>query len=197
MAELSGQGPIVAGGATSVPISTSVSPFAPGQRMRDAVGNEYLWVEFTGTVYSRQPVLITGANTAEAVGTSGRGRVGVACTGATSDQSGWVQIYGRAIMQLGGSGVSPSDDANGPTTLSTSALSRFALPTSLSSPAALLTVSDASTEDGLYMVEGITVASDASVSNSVSATTSATSHTGGEVAVFLNYPHISFSESVS
>lgn len=165
--------------------------------MRDNSGNEYLYVDFTSTVYGRQPLLITDDHTAGVFGTSGRGRVGVAVTTGTSNQSGWVQIYGRCVMQIGmgTTGPSPSDDANGPTTLSTSLRTRFIIATSETSPAALGWTSDAST-DG-YFVEGITVASDASPSNDVSDTCTTTSHTGAEVGVFLNYPQVMYRENVS
>lgn len=199
MAELSAQGPILAGGSTSIVHSTSVAPFKRGQRMRDGDGNEYLYVEFTGTVYGRQPVQIASDFTAAAVATTGRGPIGVAQTTATSDQSGWVQVYGRAIMQIGMTGVSPSDAANGPTTLQTVAAQNFfVLPTSLSSPAALGWVSGEAglTSDYDYVVHGLWVATDASPGD-VSGTTSATSHTGSEIAVWLNYPVIAMQNFVS
>src|SRR5687767_14345916 len=109
MAELTGQGPVIAGTATSVATETSRSPYTPGQRMRDAAGNEYVYVDFTGTVSAEQPVAILADKTAGPLGTTGRGPVGIACGAGTSNQSGWVQIFGRALVQLGLSGVSPSD----------------------------------------------------------------------------------------
>lgn len=199
MAELSAQGPIVAGAATSVAISTSVSPFTKGQRMRDASGNEYTWVEFTGTVSAEQPVEILADLTAGPLGTTGRGAVGVAQGAGTSNDSGWVQIYGRAMVQIGKSGVSPSDAANGPTTVQTVAgISRFVLGTSLTSPNGVGIVTGAAglTTDNDYIIEGMYVASDASPGD-VSGVTSATSHTGNHIGVWLNYPYIRLQEAVS
>lgn len=200
MAELSGQGAVIAGSATSVVLTTAEPiPFKKGQRMRDVDGNEYLFVEFSGTVYGRQPVIISDDNTAAAVGTTARGRVGVAVSGAGASDYGWVQIYGRAIMQIGGTGVSPSDAANGPTTLhAVATISRFVLPTSQTSPAGLLCVSGAAglTSDYDYQIRGLWVASDASPAD-VSGTTAATSHTGGEIAVWLNFPEVFLYDTVS
>jgi len=199
MAELSAQGPILAGAATSVAVATSVSPFTKGQRMRDAAGNEYVWVEFTSTVSAEQPVAIASNFTAGALSTTGRGAIGIACGAGTSDESGWVQIYGRALVQLGMSGVSPSDAANGPTTLETvAAMNFFVLGTSLTSPNGIGWVSG---EAGLtsnydYVIDGMFVAHDASPGD-VSSVTSATSHTGNHIAVWLNFPVIRMLDYVS
>jgi hypothetical protein len=162
-----------------------------GTRIRLA-GSEYVLCDFSATMYSRQPCTIDeGTWLATPIATTGRGRIGVVAEpeGGTSDQWGWVQIYGRCLMQIGMSGVSPSDAANGPTTLSTSVQTRFALPTSLTTPAALGWVSDPSS--GGYIVQGMWVATDASPGD-VSAVTSAASHTGSQIAVFLNYPSLKF-----
>ena len=163
-----------------------------GSRRRDAAGNEYILCAFGSAVYGRQPVEISDAFVASALGTTGRGRVGVVAeAGATSDQGGWVQVYGRCLMQIGMSGVSPSDAANGPTTLSTSVMTRFILQTSATTPASIGWVSDVGTTDARHFVKGIHVASDASPGD-VSAVTSAASHTGSQIAVFLNYPVIEY-----
>lgn len=173
-------------------VATTPYPLKPGARARDNDGNEYVYVDFTGSVYGEQPVLIASDFTAAAVGTSGRGAIGIATTAATSDNAGWVQIYGRAFVQLGMSGVSPSDAANGPTTLSDSLATVFVLATSLTSPNGIGWVSGAAaaaTSSLQYVIDGMDVAHDASPGD-VSATTSATSHTGNRIAVFLNYPRI-------
>jgi len=196
MADLAAQGPIAAGSATSVAVDTSVSPHQPGSRMRDANGNEYIWVDFTGTVSAEQPVAIVADRTAGPLGTSGRGPVGIAQGSGTSNQTGWVQIYGRAFVMLGMSGVSPSDAANGPTTAETSGQTVFSLATSLTSPNGIGWTSGPAqtlTSSIVHVIEGITVAQDVSLGD-VSATTSATTHTGNRVAVWLNYPYIRASE---
>lgn len=199
MAELSAHGPAIACYATSIVQSTSPPSLPLGARMRDGQGNEYLFVDFVGSVFGGTPVEIFDDNTAQQLGTTGRGRVGVACGAATSNDFGWVQIYGRALVQLGMSGVSPSDAANGPTTLQTSLQTIFVLGTSLTSPNGVGWVSGAAaamTTDTHYVIEGMHVASDASPGD-VSAVTSATSHSGGQIAVFLNYPYIRNQEVTS
>lgn len=199
MANLIGNGPVLTGGATSEVIATSLAPFGKGQRARDAAGNEYVYVEYTGTVYGGLPVQINSDYTAAALAATGRGAFGVACGGATSNDSGWVQIYGRTLVQIGMGGVSPSDAANGPTTLETVAAQNFfVLPTSLSTPVGIGWVSG---EAGLtsnydYVIEGMWVAHDASPGD-VSAVTSATSHTGSQIAVWLNFPTIVMQKFVS
>jgi hypothetical protein len=187
-----GQGPIGHPGGTSV-VFTTPYPLQRGSRAVDSAGNEYVFCDFTSTVNAGQPVAIGSDFTASILAVTGRGPVGVACARATSDQAGWVQVYGRCVMQIIASGVSPSDDANGPTTLGTSAGTVFVLPTSITSPMALAWVSGNTSVASRVEIEGMTVATDASVSNSVTATTATTSdsgaHTGHEVAVFLNYPN--------
>lgn len=179
---------------TLADVFTTPYPHELGSRRRDAAGNEYVFVDFTSTVYSRQPVEIASDFTAAPVGTTGRGNIGIVAdlsNSATSDNAGWVQIYGRCFVQLGMSGVSPSDAANGPTTLSTSAQTKFMLATSQTSPVGIGWTSDPSTNG--YWIAGMVVASDASPGD-VSAVTSATSHTGAQIAVFLNYPRIQYTD---
>lgn len=174
-------------------------PVNLGSRKRDAFGNEYIFVDFLTNVYPGQMVTILPNFTSDALATTGRGPVGVVAeVGAcTSDNWGWVQIYGRCLVMLGNAGSSPSDAANGPTTLSTSAATKFQLGTSLSSPNSVGWVSDASTGSG-YAIDGMKVALDASVGD-VSAVTSGTNggHTGGQIAVFLNYPEVTYRDQSS
>ena len=201
MAELTGQGPIASPGATSV-VFTTPFPLQLGSRAKDSAGNEYVFCSFSDNVDVGAPVVITSAFAAARPGTTGRGSVGVSAAYGTSANAGWVQIYGRAMMQIncadnGGTAPSPSDAANGPTTLSTSVPTRFKLSTSLVSPNALYWSSgNVSTGSGIY-VEGMFVATDTSlgVSPGVSEVCNTTSgvipivrHTGAQVAVFLNYP---------
>lgn len=194
MAELIGPGPIGLPGGTSV-VFTTPFPIKVGARAQDSDGREYVFCDFTSTVNPGQPVAISSAFEAGILAVTGRGPIGVALARGTSDNAGWVQVYGRVnLMQIIASGVSPSDDANGPTTLGTSVPTVFALPTSITSPMALRWVSgNASTGSGIY-IDGMTVATDASVSDSVTLTTATTgttlAHTGEAVSVFLNYPEI-------
>lgn len=192
MADLSAHGPTLAPFATSVAVNTSPPPCPLGSRMRDANGNEYVFCDFVGSAFGGTPVEIFDDNTCQQLGTTGRGRVGVACGVQTSNDWGWVQIYGRCSVQLGMSGVSPSDAANGPTTLNTSVATIFVLGTSLTSPNGIGWVSGSAavnTSGLTYVIDGIHVATDASPGD-VSLVTSATSHTGNQISVFLNYPFI-------
>ena len=169
-----------------------------GQRARDGQGNEYVMCDFTAVTYSRQPVAITAGFTAAPVGTTGRGAVGIAAEEATPGQWGWVQIYGRSFLQLGMLGVSPSGSGKSPTTLSTSAATIFVLATSQTTPIGIGWTSVAPGTSNFnraaHIIDGMTVADDASP-GAVSAVTSAASHTGSQIAVFLNYPRIRFAEA--
>lgn len=104
MAHLHGQGPIGANAATSIFV-TAPFPHTPGAKMRDAEGNEYLFVDFTATVYAGTLVQINSRHqAAPLLGTAAEAyRVGVVMGGQastvsgdhpTSDHAGWVQIYG-------------------------------------------------------------------------------------------------------
>ena len=104
MAHLHGQGPVGAGGPTSV-FHTTPFPHKPGDRAKDNAGNEYMYVDFLGTVYYGTLVQIDTQNrAAPLLGTANRAyRVGVVMGGTpstvanahpTSDHGGWVQIYG-------------------------------------------------------------------------------------------------------
>jgi hypothetical protein len=186
-------------GPTSEPVSTS-NTIALGTKAVDASGNMWAFVNFTGTVYGLSPVNIQpGSWTAAQLATTGRGPVGVSGGNMTSDQLGWVQVYGRTLIHLGMSGVSPSDAANGPTTVNTSLQTVFVLGSSLTSPNGVGWVSGAAaalTTGVNYVIEGMYVADDVSVGD-VSATTSATSHPGNQTAVFLNFPYIRNQEVTS
>ena len=194
--QLVGQGPIAGvAGPTTVAIShTTPPPLQLGSRMRDTEGNEYVLCSVGQAVFAGTPVAIDAAFNVTQLAATGRGAVGVACAAATTDELVWVQIYGYCTVQLGmvgGTAVSPSDAANGPTTLSTSVMTRFVLATTISSPNGLGWVSDNASTAVNFYVDDIFVASDADLT-AVSAVTAATSHTGAQVRVFLNYPNIRY-----
>ena len=123
MAQLVGQGPsILAGGGTSA-FFTTPFPHTPGDKARDTEGNEYLFVDFTATVYYGCVVQITPQCTAAPLlGTAAAAfRVGVVCGGQastvagdhpTSDNGGWVQVYGihTAVQTGAASGGLVSDN---------------------------------------------------------------------------------------
>lgn len=196
MAKLVGQGPIAAVGQTS---DVQTTPYTPqlGSKAVDVDGNVYVLVDMTGTFYSGCLVQILDDYTAAAAGTTGRGACGITVSSGTSDNAAWVQIYGKVQVQLGASGPSPSDAANGPTTLDTSAATKFILATSATTPATGISwVSDPSSLDGKYMISGMRVADSFDPTSYVTnGATSATSATGNRCLVFLNYPSIEYVEA--
>jgi hypothetical protein len=186
-------GPAITGAGATSEVFTTPFPHQVGTVLPDAAGNRYVFCDFTGTVFGGTPVQISSSFTAEKVGITGRGAFGVASGGGTSDNGGWVQIYGEATIQLLGAtaGVSPSDAANGPTTLSTTAQTKFWLPTTATStgPEGIRWTSGSTSILSGFQIEGLTVSTNADLT-AVSAVTAATSHTGEQVKVFLNFPKI-------
>ncbi len=199
MAELTGPGPVGLPGATSITFETSPFPLQLGSRAKDSDGNEYIFCTFGDDVNAKMCVQISSAFDATIVGVAGRGAIGIVCANnASSNAAGWVQIYGKAMMMIvgagsGGTQPSPSDAANGPTTLSTSAATRFILGTSLTSPNALTALNGTvCTTSGIF-AEGISVAQDAAPAavTAVCNTTAASArHTGEQISVWLNYPRL-------
>lgn len=193
MAQLHGAGPAAAPFATSEVGTTAQSNLAPGSRMRDVAGNEYVFVDYTGTVATGQPVAIGSDYSAEVIGATGRGPIGISMAGGTSDNTGWVQVYGRGRIVIGLAGVSPSDAANGPTTVHTAFRTQFALQTSISSPVGIGWTSGAPSDEdqGRYVVEGMFVATDASIGDvSDNLTSLGSTALIGSVGVWLNYPTV-------
>jgi|TARA_R110000824_G_scaffold360437_2_gene548177 hypothetical protein len=172
MATLTGS-PVAAPHQTS-DVGTTPFPINLGARMHDSDGNEYQYVDFTATVYRGVTVSIStdGNFTAAPLAEQHQGAVGVTMGTATSDNSGWVQIYGR---HSGAQLASGSSDV-------TSAMVAI-VASSVSSPNAGFNAVARTTID-YYTIEGMYVVAVAST-----ATTSGTSHTGAEVPVFLVYPH--------
>ena len=182
-------GPLQSAPGNTSDVYTTPFPVQLGTRARDSAGNEFLFVDFAQVTYGRQPVQINSDFTATTIAVTGRGPVGVTVAQNSSDNGGWVQIYGKCLMQIIKSGVSASDAANGPTTLGTSGATQFWIPTSVTSPAAFRwTTGNTSVSSGM-IVRGMFVAQDAAPGD-VSAQTSSTSHSGSEISVFLNYPYI-------
>src|SRR5262245_26302 len=192
MAFLRGTPVALAGGFTSNPLSQT-SP-QPGQNPALGTigygpnGEVFVLCDSLSTLFSGLPVVILDDYTCQTVTTSiTQGRIGVCHANATSDNLVWVQIYGRVIMQVGGSNVSPSELL---TTVRTSAAIKWTVPTSLSTPASLSNSTDASSIHPAVVV-GMWIATDVSLGDT-SAVTSATSHTGSQTAVFLNYPYLHY-----
>jgi hypothetical protein len=148
----------------------------PGDRLKDGSGNEFVLCDFTATVHSGVTVAISNdGNFTAAVLTQGaQGAVGVvADTTATSDQMGWVQIYGYTSAQL----------ASGDSAVTSAYLAMAA--SSVSSPDAGLAAVVMTTSAAQYYIRGMFI-----VGAATTAVTSATSHTGVAVPVFLNYPYV-------
>ncbi len=174
MANLIGQGPVGAPHPTSV-VATTPYPLKPGTRAWDASGNGYLYCDFTGTVFTGTGVIISldGNFTASAsISAQTRGPVGIACGAGTSDNAGWVQIFGSGSLQI----------ASGDSAVSSAAV--IILASSVSSPATAFDAV-AETSNELNHVLGIWVTGSATTD-----TTSASSHTGVAVPVFLNFPFL-------
>ena len=154
-------------------VSTSPYPIQVGTRARDGSGNEYVYCAFTGSVFTGVPVVISldGTFTADPTAEA-RGMVGLATAAGTSDNAGWVQIYGYASMQFA-SGDSAATSAY----VAVSA-------GSVSSPECALDVRVRTTDSDIE-VHGLFV-----VGAATTATTGATSHIGTAVPVFLNYPFL-------
>jgi hypothetical protein len=103
MANLVGPGAFVEAGATSVMFTTPF-PHKPGDKARDADGNEFVFVDFTSSTYYGCLVAINSLYEATPLlGTANVSRVGAVVSGTpssdagnypTSDNGGWVQIFG-------------------------------------------------------------------------------------------------------
>ncbi len=218
MSTLVGPGAIGFAGHTS-DFYTTPYPHKPGDKGRDKRGNEYLFVDFSATVYAATLVQITGDNQASPLlGTAFIGaRVGVVMggltttdSGMTSNNGGWVQVYGVHF------GVQTSHASDGFSSDNTVAYIAAAQ-TSVSSPSGTLTLfvqgsgtSIAQTSVDPIRIHGLWVLNPTEVSNlqdvpsdwgytsgasgpvsvqfGVSAATSA--FTGQAYPVFLNYPYV-------
>lgn len=139
-------------------------------------GKEYILCDFTETVHSGVVVGISndGLFTAGVLTSSNQGAVGVVAEQtSSSDMWGWVQIYGTASAQEAGG---------------TSAAASNYIPIvagSVSTPAAGMAalINTTSTPQRVIYNMFITGAATTNV-------TSAASHTGVAVPVFLNYPYV-------
>jgi hypothetical protein len=151
----------------------------PGTRARDGAGNEYVMVDLQMTTYSGVTVLIDSAHDATyfaAVLVGGnQGFVGVMAEEGTSNQWAWAQIYGKTVAQ-DATATSAADSTYVPTAA-----------TSVSTPAAgMAAIAGTSAIAGtVFLIKGMFIDGAAT-----SATTSATSHTGIQVPVTLNYPFV-------
>jgi hypothetical protein len=147
----------------------------PGQEADDGVGNRYILVDNTATIYSGATVAISldGLYTAAVLVGGAQGRVGVTVEAGTSDQYVWAQVRGNnSFVQ--------DQDA---TTDATSAYIATAATSLSTPPAGMLAV--AQTTIDAYVIHGMWITGIAT-----STTTSATSSTGAAVPVFLHDPYV-------
>jgi hypothetical protein len=146
-----------------------------GERRR-WMGKEYVLCDFTATVHSGVVVSISndGLYAAAVLAAGHQGAVGVVAEQTTtSDTWGWVQIYGSASAQ----------DAS-----ATSGITSAYVPivaASVSSPNAGMTALINTTSTAQRVIYGMFITGDATT-----AVTSAASHTGVALPVFLNYPYV-------
>lgn len=139
-------------------------------------GKEYVLVDFQETVHSGVTVAISndGLFTASVLTTSFQGAVGVVAeTTTASDTWGWVQIYGTCSAQEAGG-----------TSAATSAYQAI-IAGSVSSPAAGMAAITNQTSTPQRYIYNMFITGAATT-----AVTSAASHTGVAVPVFLNYPYV-------
>lgn len=147
----------------------------PGSRVRDGAGNEYIMVELTQATYGGSTVAISVDGNYTAVPLKGgthQGAVGLLVEPGTSDQYVWAQIYGYnsyAHTKTATTGITSDFFCTATTTVST--------PDVGLEPVTYTTT-------GVYLIHGMFV-----VGAGTSAVTSATSATGYQVPVFLNYPY--------
>ena len=198
---------------------TTPFPHPVGTRARDGAGNEYVFCEFEGPLAPESIVSISSAYVAQALTTTSRGMIGVtpdynklgqdantptmhASYQWTSAMGGWIQIYGRGVVGIGGADSSPSDAANGPTTVRTSDVIKFRVPSTATTPLGIgiLASGGRALSSGEGYITGMWIATDVTI-GSVSAfvgTTGATTeptntpsfHAVGRMAVWLNYPYV-------
>ena len=220
MAELVGPGAIGEAGATSV-IFSAPFPHRPGDKARDKDGNEYVFVDFIGTTYYGCLVQIDSIHQASPLlGTTLRAfRVGVVCSGTpssdsgnhpTSDNAGWVQIYGvhPAVQTHTGSDAGVSATVGGtywvrPQTSVGTPSGTFGLVLQIAGTSIAQASADANVIYGMWVVDfaevtdlpnwvGSSGASGPSSMDVLNATSGAntSAFSGQTYACFLNYPYV-------
>lgn len=171
MAQLSAQGPIGAPHATSE--VTTDAQLALGTRMRDVAGNEYVYVSFGEVIRAGQWVHLRNATVAGGavrVASTTAGPVGIVTADASSNDNGWVQVYGTYP-------TAQVDDSE-----ATSAF-LLAAPGGATTEAALQASSVADVANQVFNAWITSAASTAT-------TGSSSAHTGITVAVTLNFPFL-------
>jgi hypothetical protein len=152
----------------------------PGARGIDMRGYEYILVDSTATIVPGATVLISkdGNFTASVLTQAGAGNVGILMEDATSDQWAWAMIRGlHTHVKLGG----------GSSLLTSTGV--FAAATSVSTPAVgLIGLTTSLGGSSLMATSAAVVFRMWPASAWTSASTSATSETGGYASAWLEYP---------
>ena len=175
-------------------VYTTPFPVKVGTRGRDTSGNEYVFCDYTATVYDGVVVILTDTFTAAPLlGTANvPGAIGVVIAStATSDNGGWVQIYGLNIRVQ-------TNNASDTSTSGVAGTQGLRAQTSVTTPSGTVGfVSDASTDGthiyGMWIADttkpyGVTDSSGPATNSSP--TSGSTYHIGTEVACWLNYPYV-------
>ena len=196
--------PTVFPGGTSDYFTTPF-PIALGTKARDNAGNEFVlcFTAAVATVAPEQCVMIGADYSLIPVVASGRGPVGVVAdhtkSGNTSapvspipiQTSVWVQVYGRAFVQVNAGGTA---EGAAWTSLLTSASLQLRIPTTLaaSPPGQLSFTSDSNqlTTIQQYNIVGMTLATDATNTDATAITSVEKTHGGMRMPVWLNYPYV-------
>jgi hypothetical protein len=105
MAQLSGQGPILHSGATSIVDTSAIVKL--GTRAVDVDGNVYVYVDFQESMIDGEWAVFDSAFAASQLTSTSKGWVGVVrATVSASDRFGYVQVYGVATETWVSSGSS-------------------------------------------------------------------------------------------
>lgn len=159
----------------------------PGVRGIDVRGYEYILVDCTATIVPGATVLISkdGNFTASVLTSAGQGNIGILMEDATSDQWAWAMIRGlhTHVKLVGGSSLMTSTGYfQGSTVVSTPAVGLVGLTTSQTTGTSLSSIASFGTGPSIYRMWPASAWS--------SASTSATSETGGYAAAWLEYPFV-------
>lgn len=177
MAELSGQGPVLAPNVTTLTHTTAQTTV--GNRMRDTAGNEYVYAKATEAIGPGGWAVFDGSWNATRVLTASRGALGVSQTTMAANDFGWFKIYGvEDAAQIGQTDseatsvyalIAPTGATTEPTMAVTSTLATSVVSAAYSNP-----------------VFGAWIKAAASTGT----TASSSSFSGCTVQVGLNYPFL-------
>jgi hypothetical protein len=171
MAQLSGQGPVLLQGATSIVDSSAYQKL--GLRATDVDGNIYVYVDFQESMINGEFASFDTAFAASQLTSSARGWVGVVRANVSaSDRFGWVQVYGVATEVWCSSG---SSAAGVPVVAATTDIG--------------VITTEATTAGGVA-VYGVALAGSPDTCASSDAGIAGTS-LAGHTTVYLNFPFIS------